>query len=970
METIKKEKGLVKEKTEQPKAKPAKVTKKPSTPPVIKKPVSTEDNLKTKLAKVSGKTVEEIKPKKKTDSSKNTSDYDKVMARNKALKEVHEKMDKDSDHDFSDGKEELKDVVVQDSSLIENIKQEQARIEKFEDETKKLQNSNVELQQQLQIIHENKKNLDNTLLEIQLRLNEEDERIRQLESIKNELENSLKSISLESKNYRHIVDKNEQLIKKADAQLAKEKENAKKIKKELNEAKVQIEELKKKAETEKVEKKETISKEDLSEYKNLIKEKDKEVRAKERLIENRDKKIEKIEADLKEAKKEQRAAVSSNNRALKKIETLEESLKLAKKELNAANRKNTKLMNDFAKKAEEYNKAEESIAKEYLNLKGYFDLEVASLNKKLSEKVGKNSSNKTDKEAIDKIKKDYEGKLLKIKEESKKSEDAIAKEYLSLKNYFDLEVVALRKKAETEKNEALLQKEKELNSKQEELLELQKQIDKYKEEICELKQHSNKSEEDDSVQIMQEIKEEVVKNREIMQSLKIEQANLPVEEENLNYEELIKEKEAELEALQIKNKEYVDQIDEMLFEASILNKGIQDLDDKINSISEKDINDVDFKRNIAEIRKRKSELILRGNEEAKLNDEALLKLKSAVDLKRKDIENLKVEILETEDKFQQRGNKSYSDKLEHEKQIRKLNYALDLHQIKLHELSNDEDERLKNKYQIFVDSYNKRMKEYNVSEQKMIEYYLGKTREEVISKEDEALYKKQELEKEELTQKLVTLKHSQRIIAKQIRELKEIIYGLKQALAELNNPLDSNYEQSKDYVLKDIEDKLEQLQKDYAIYQEKLEILNDRKVLRFNIRNKLLLNEQIIFDYAKLFSYLRKTDYLYRQNQTKQKNLNENLSFGEFKEGEKEQIKNEISFLDKEQERLYRSMEETREKLRRLKTHEKVSYFVELENSLARLKIIENNIGNMINDTKNSIEIKMQELNILKTGTY
>lgn len=949
METNKEEKVLVIGETEKKKTKSVKKVAKPSSPTVSKTPVSNEKNLKEKLAKASGKTVEEIKTKDKKANKNLVSDYDRVMARNKALKEVHEKMDKDSPSDLLESKIELERVVIEKDKLIADIKSEQIKIKDFESDTKELQSSNIKLQREVREINKDKVDLDNTLKDIVVRLDAEDQKIKDLEILKNDLEKNLKDLSLESKNYRNIAEKNDLVIKKIEKELTHEKSTVKKLNTEITKAKTQVQQLEKSLEEKKNDTKEPINKEDSAEFKALIKEKDKEIRAKERLISNRDKKIEKISEDLKAIKKESRDATSSNKRSLKKIDKLNDSLKEANKELRASKREVTKISKALLKQEEDYKKAEADIAKEYLRLKNYFDKEVKELNEKLSSKESKKDLDSTN--------------AMKLKYEKK--EKAFASTLKSVKDDHKNELL----KKEVEYSEKLNQN---LISHQEDVLKLQNLVAKNNEHINKLQLLAAETDQSEAAAIMQEIKEEVVKNREVMQSIADEREELDAicEDEFIDYQELINAKENQLKALQISNRQYLDEIDWILVEIAILDKKLQDLNDKINSISEKDIHDLDFKRNISEIRDRKRELMTRANEEAQLNENAILNLHEKIILKKADIENVEQEILQTEEDYRVKRDKSYADKLEHEKEMRKLNYTLDLHELKLNELSVDEEARIKNKYQIFVDDYNKRMREYNLSEQKFIEYYLGKTRDEVISKEDEELYAKQEKEKDALTKKLIALKQAQRLIAKQIRDLKEEIFGLKQALEEMNNPSIDDYEESKDFIIKDIEIKLFQLENELVIYKEKLQILNDRRAIRFNIRNKLLMNEQIIFDYAKLFSYLKKTDYVYRQNQTKQKSLNEKLSLGEVKNINIDQIKNELSMLDKEQERLYKSMEDSREKLRSIKVHEKVCYFIELENSIARLKIIENNLDNRINDTKNSIDIKTQELIILKTGNY
>lgn len=984
METNKKEKVLVIEETEKKEKAPEKKAATPRSSKIPKKPVSNEDNLKEKLAKASGKTVGEKQAKSKLENKNVASDYDKVMARNKALREVHEKMDKDSSPDFSAAKVELVVAAAETDQLAVDIQKEQEKIMNFEEERLKLLSSNAELQKELQEINKDRKNLDNTLNDIKVRLDEENLKIRELQNLKTDLESNLKDLSLESKNYRNIAEKSDQLIKKTEEKLLEEQNKVKELKKEITENKAQIEKLETSLETQKNEKKETISKEDLVECKALIKEKDKEIRAKERLIANRDKKIVKMTDDLKEAKKEARAAISKDKKTLKKLEKIEESLKESKKELTKANKEVTRLSNTIEQQEIDYKKAEANIGKEYTRLKNYFDQEVKNFNSKLSEKE-------------------------KQEREYKNKEDATAKEYLVLKKYFDQEINDLNdrlgKKEEQQTNlkeevenineakaesfekdlksindkheNELLKKEIEYSEKlhdnldahQEDVLELQNEIEKYKDEIYKLKLIASQSDSNEAVAIMQEIKEEVVKNREVMQSIANETDDL-IEDEYIDYQELIDIKENELRALEITNKQYLDEIDDILKEIAILNMTLQNLNDKINSLSEKDIHNPDFKRNISEIRERKSELIARANEEALVSEKEIANLNEKIKIKKADIESVKQQIIETKEGYQEKQNRSYSDKLEHEKELRKLNYTLDLHEVRLNELSTDEKARLKNKYQTFVEDYNKRMKEYNLSEQKFIEYYLGKTREEVITKEDEKLYIEQEQEKEELTKKLIALKQSQRLIAKKIRDLKAEIFRLKQALEEMNNQSNDDYQETKDYVLKEIELNLLQLQKDYTFYQEKLQVLYDKKAERFMVRNKLLLNEQIIFDYAKLFNHLKKTDFLYRQNQIKQKNINENLSFGKFSDNEKKLMKSDISMLDKEQERLYKSIEESREKLKSIKTHEKVVYFIELENSIARLKIIEENLGNLIKKNQSDMETKTQELEILKTGTY
>lgn len=915
----------------------------------LKKPISKDNNLKEKLAKASGKTAESTKPKSKKEDPNVASDYEKVMARNKALREVHEKMDSDSNPDFSQTDIELDRVVDENAKSFIGIIEEQERIEDFELKRKKLKVSNLELQEELEEINKDKKDLDFTLKEIQIKIDEESNKIKQLESLKIDIEKNLKDFSLESKNYRNISEKNEKLIKKMQDELVLEQNNVKKLEAEIKKAKGEIAKLKKSLKEQESKKKETVSKEDELEFKALIKEKDKEIRAKQRLIDNRDKKIIKISDDLKEAKKELRAAVASNKRELKKFEKLNESFNETKKELAVANKEVVNLSKALEKQEEEFKAAEDKIGKEYLRLKNSFDKEIENLNNQISK-----METKEEKDDSDEIIAKYE-----------EQEQIYQTTLKTVKDDYDNELL----KKEIEYSEKL---HEHLNSHQEDILELQNLIAQYKEDISTLQLLASKRGQTEAVATMQRIKEEVVKNREIMKNIAGDIEDLNVEDDigSINYQQLIDSKEKELEELEVLNKQHLDQIDKLLVELSIVNNKLQDLNDKINSISEKDIHDPDFKRNISEIRERKSELISRANEEAQMNEKALSNLHKNIDLKKADIKRVEQEILQTEEFYQSKRNKTYSDKLEHEKQMRKLNYGLDLHQIKLHELSVDEKERLKNKYQVFVDDYNKRMKEYNLSEQELIEYYLGKTRAEVISKEDEKLYAEQEQEKEELSQKLFSIKQSQKLVAKRIRDLKKEIYGLKRLLEEFNNPSLDDYERSKDYILKDVESKLLQLQKEYAVYHEKLQILNERREKRFIVRNKLLVNEHIIFDYAKLFNHLKKIDYSYRQNQTKQKNLNEDLSFGEVKNSNKETIKNEISLLDKEQERLYKEMEETRKKLRSIKTHEKVSYFVELENSIARLKIIENNLDILIKESKNNIDIKTQELNILKTGTY
>lgn len=916
METKKNEKKLVIKETEKKTVNKDNKNVKPISKKVSKTPLSKEDDLREKLAKASGKSVDEVKAKSNAKSNNVASDYDKVMARNKALKEVHEKMDKDNSPDVSQDKLDLDKKEVKNDKFSSNIISEQEKIKKFENKTKRLQNSNNKLKKELLELSENKKTLDESLSEIKKRLDEEEKYLKNLEVTKAELENNLKSISLESKNYRNIAEKSEEMTKKVEKQLKQEKKKVKQLKEEILASKAQIDELNKSLQLQNSIKEETVSKDEFAELKVLIKEKEKEIRAKERLVSNRDKKIEKITEDLKDKKKELRLANNRNKRSLKKIDDLNLSLKQINKDLNAANRLEKKLTNSLEKQEEEYKKVEATIAKEFLRLKSNFDKEINNFKTELSKKEKQQVIINEDKDIINKLKRDYE-----------------EKEKVYQDNIFKLE------------NKILI----------------------YEDEIKKLKSVSPSGM---VVDIMQEIKEEVVKNREIMQNISIEKDSTDVIDESLNYQQLIDVKEKELIELQNTNRNYLDEIEELLKEIHILNKSLQELNDRINGISEKDIQNVDFKRNIFEIRERKRELISRENEELESHENLMANLSERINQKKADIESVKNDILQTQEEFKSKANKSYSDKLEYEKQMRKLNYTLDLHEVRLNELSTDEKERIKNKHQVFIDDYNKRMKEYNISEQKLIEYYLGKTREEVISKEDEKLYSEQEKEKELLTQKLASLKQSQKTVYKKIQELKEEIFGLRQALEEINNPFYSDYEDSKEFVLNDVETKLMQLEKEYAIYQEKLQILNDKKASRFNIRNKLLMNEQIIFDYAKLFSYLKKADYLYRQNQSKQINLNSELSFGEKANLNKEQIKNEISALDKEQTRLYRNIEESRAQLSRIKNHEKVSYFIELESSIARLKIIEENLINKINETKNSISDAKQELNILKTGNY
>ena len=83
METKKNEKKLVIKETEKKTVNKDNKNVKPISKKVSKTPLSKEDDLREKLAKASGKSVDEVKAKSNAKSNNVASDYDKVMARNK-----------------------------------------------------------------------------------------------------------------------------------------------------------------------------------------------------------------------------------------------------------------------------------------------------------------------------------------------------------------------------------------------------------------------------------------------------------------------------------------------------------------------------------------------------------------------------------------------------------------------------------------------------------------------------------------------------------------------------------------------------------------------------------------------------------------------------------------------------------------------------------------------------------------------
>jgi len=625
---------------------------------------------------------------------------------------------------------------------------------------------------------------------------------------------------------------------------------------------------------------------------------------------------ENLETKSKADKKSLEAKLKASDSELKKQTQVaaksEQELTEIKKERTNLRRSNTILKNNQDKREAEFASELEQLKKQeeerYLHYREIFLAEVASVQK--------------EKEQLEK----------QTQEKSSKSK----KEIKDLEKSYKQKVKDLETEVETKKKEI-----KDLEAK------LKKQAE-------DAKQVSNAQ--------IEKLTEEIKASKEALLLYQTQtQAELTKKDDELKklgeqYNKDLIVKESEKAKLEEKHDSLLLELDKIVLEIKQRQSELDTINQKFDSVTEEDINDLNFKREIEAIRERKAVLKQRSNEEEQTYTNASKLLKIKIQDKRNDIDNDIINIDALERKLEAK-KLTLKEKKDLNNQLQNAKYNLDLNRQALVELEKDEPTRIRLRYQKFISDYDGELVALSKAEVALISKYLEARRKEILTAEDKATIKASEAAKKKLEIQLASLEKEKAATDSALQANKSEIESLNKKNEALRIELSlvrNNVDKER---IEKLDSRLLELKNKQTSYEVKLEEVNRRVLERSALKQRLITNEQVIHDYYLYNEELKRLFQDYQNNEAKMKRLNSDISYYEEQKLEEEIQKTEylLKRINLNQDQLYHRMDYIKKQTPALEQDEKVQYYLELIRSIERVNEAKTNLELRVSNTQAQI---------------
>jgi hypothetical protein len=625
---------------------------------------------------------------------------------------------------------------------------------------------------------------------------------------------------------------------------------------------------------------------------------------------------ENLETKSKADKKSLEAKLKASDSELKKQTQVaaksEQELTEIKKERTNLRRSNTILKNNQDKREAEFASELEQLKKQeeerYLHYREIFLAEVASIQK--------------EKEQLEK----------QTQEKSSKSK----KEIKDLEKSYKQKVKELETEVETKKKEI-----KDLEAK------LKKQAE-------DAKQVSNAQ--------IEKLTEEIKASKEALLLYQTQtQAELTKKDDELKklgeqYNKDLIVKESEKAKLEEKHDSLLLELDKIVLEIKQRQSELDTINQKFDSVTEEDINDLNFKREIEAIRERKAVLKQRSNEEEQTYTNASKLLKIKIQDKRNDIDNDIINIDALERKLEAK-KLTLKEKKDLNNQLQNAKYNLDLNRQALVELEKDEPTRIRLRYQKFISDYDGELVALSKAEVALISKYLEARRKEILTAEDKATIKASEAAKKKLEIQLASLEKEKAATDSALQANKSEIESLNKKNEALRIELSlvrNNVDKER---IEKLDSRLLELKNKQTSYEVKLEEVNRRVLERSALKQRLITNEQVIHDYYLYNEELKRLFQDYQNNEAKMKRLNSDISYYEEQKLEEEIQKTEylLKRINLNQDQLYHRMDYIKKQTPALEQDEKVQYYLELIRSIERVNEAKTNLELRVSNTQAQI---------------
>jgi len=625
---------------------------------------------------------------------------------------------------------------------------------------------------------------------------------------------------------------------------------------------------------------------------------------------------ENLETKSKADKKSLEAKLKASDSELKKQTQVaaksEQELTEIKKERTNLRRSNTILKNNQDKREAEFASELEQLKKQeeerYLHYREIFLAEVASVQK--------------EKEQLEK----------QTQEKSSKSK----KEIKDLEKSYKQKVKELETEVETKKKEI-----KDLEAK------LKKQAE-------DAKQVSNAQ--------IEKLTEEIKASKEALLLYQTQtQAELTKKDDELKklgeqYNKDLIVKESEKAKLEEKHDSLLLELDKIVLEIKQRQSELDTINQKFDSVTEEDINDLNFKREIEAIRERKAVLKQRSNEEEQTYTNASKLLKIKIQDKRNDIDNDIINIDALERKLEAK-KLTLKEKKDLNNQLQNAKYNLDLNKQALIELEKEEPVRIRLRYQKFINDYDSQLVALSKAEVDLISKYLEERRKAILTVEDKATIKATEAAKKKLEKQLASLEKEKAATDSALQENKseiELLNKKNEALKQELSLVKTNVDKER---IEKLDSRLLELRNKQLGYEVKLDEVNRRVLERNALKQRLITNEQVIHDYYLYNEELKRLFQNYQNNESKMKRLNNDISYYKEQELDNEIQKTEhlLKRINLNQDQLYHRMDYIKKQTPALEKDEKVQYYLELLRSIERVNEAKINLELRVSNTQAQI---------------
>lgn len=625
---------------------------------------------------------------------------------------------------------------------------------------------------------------------------------------------------------------------------------------------------------------------------------------------------ENLETKSKADKKSLEAKLKASDSELKKQTQVaaksEQELTEIKKERTNLRRSNTILKNNQDKREAEFASELEQLKKQeeerYLHYREIFLAEVASVQK--------------EKEQLEK----------QTQEKSSKSK----KEIKDLEKSYKQKVKDLETEVETKKKEI-----KDLEAK------LKKQAE-------DAKQVSNAQ--------IEKLTEEIKASKEALLLYQTQtQAELTKKDDELKklgeqYNKDLIVKESEKAKLEEKHDSLLLELDKIVLEIKQRQSELDTINQKFDSVTEEDINDLNFKREIEAIRERKAVLKQRSNEEEQTYTNASKLLKIKIQDKRNDIDNDIINIDALERKLEAK-KLTLKEKKDLNNQLQNAKYNLDLNKQALIELEKEEPVRIRLRYQKFINDYDSQLVALSKAEVDLISKYLEERRKAILTVEDKATIKATEAAKKKLEKQLASLEKEKAATDSALQENKseiELLNKKNEALKQELSLVKTNVDKER---IEKLDSRLLELRNKQLGYEVKLDEVNRRVLERNALKQRLITNEQVIHDYYLYNEELKRLFQDYQNNESKMKRLNNDISYYKEQELDNEIQKTEqlLRRINFSQDQLYQRMDYIKKQTIALEKDEKVQYYLELLRSIERVNEAKVDLELRVSNTKAQI---------------